>query len=94
MWYYAPQAPRLTQRAVLLRPGTNSFFASTRIAANSLVMDVIGVPGRTYRMQVTDDLLTPSWTPIGTVTIPTNLGTATFTDPLTPANRFYRLIYP
>ena len=45
-------------------------------------------------LELLERRIVPSWTPIGTVTIPANLGTATFADPLTPANRFYRLIYP
>ena len=93
-WYYAPNAPRLTQRAVLLRPETKSFFASSVLANNTFIADIIGVPGRTYTVQNATDLFNPIWSSAGSVTIPLNLGTARFTDALSTSNRFYRLSFP
>jgi hypothetical protein len=94
-WYYSATAPRLTQRSVLLRPGANSFFTGTQVISNeSVTLSLTGVPGRTYTVQSTGSLSNPEWLPLGTVTIPTNIGSAQFTDVLTSSNRYYRLSYP
>jgi hypothetical protein len=93
-WYRAANAPRLTQRAVLLRPGTNSFFASSVFANNTFAADVIGVPGRTYTIQTATDLLHPIWSSAGAITVPLNLGTATFKGSILAPNSFYRLSFP
>ena len=96
-WYYGVNSPRLTQRSVVVKPGTNSFFIGAQAATNgSVTLTFTGVSGRTYSIQAETNLLNPNWTTIGTATIPASPGTAQFTDTNTPAfsTRYYRLSYP
>ena len=93
-WYFNASAPSLSQRSVLLRPGAASFFTSAQVTNGSAALSLIGVPGRTYTVHATADLANPQWSPLGSVTVPSFLGIAQFTDPLSPTNRFYRLSYP
>jgi predicted alpha-1,6-mannanase (GH76 family) len=93
-WYYSPSAPRLTQRSVLLRPGPVPFFTPSRFANGALVLNCVGVPGRTYTVQAASDLANPQWSSIGSVTIPSFLGIGQFIDAPVADSRFYRLTYP
>jgi predicted alpha-1,6-mannanase (GH76 family) len=93
-WYYGPNAPRLTQRSVMLRPGPTSFFTGAQAFNGSILLTLTGVPGRTYTVQAADNVINPSWSSIGTINVPAYFGSAQFTDPLTSSNRFYRLSYP
>jgi hypothetical protein len=78
----------------MLRPGLTSFFTGAQVANGAVLLTFTGVPGRTYTLQAANDLLHPAWSPIGAVTVPAFLGSAQFTDSLSPFNRFYRLCYP
>ena len=93
-WYSGPNAPRLTQRSVMLRPGLTGFFTGAQVVNGAVRLTFTGVPGRTYTLQAANDLLNPAWSPMGTVMVPAFLGSAQFTDSFSSSNRFYRLCYP
>lgn len=93
-WYYSADAPRLTQRSVMLRPASSAFFTGAQASSRNAVLTFVGVPGRTYRLEATDTLANPNWEPVQAVTVLANLGFADVSDPLTASNRFYRLSFP
>jgi predicted alpha-1,6-mannanase (GH76 family) len=93
-WFSNTTAPRLTERAVLLRPGPIPFFTSAQQSGGQVVLNVIGTPGQTYSVQTTPTLINSRWTSIGSVTVPSYLGIAQFTNTIQAAAGFYRLTYP
>jgi predicted alpha-1,6-mannanase (GH76 family) len=93
-WYASPAAPRLTARSVMLRPGPTSFFTSAQPAGGMVVLNLIGVPGRTYTVQSATTLVNPQWLAAGSVTVPAYLGSAQIVATPGTTNRFYRLSYP
>ncbi|HTV40224.1 MAG TPA: glycoside hydrolase family 76 protein [Candidatus Sulfotelmatobacter sp.] len=93
-WYSSATAPRLTQRAVMLRPGPVPFFTSAQWSNGQVVLGLIGTPGQTYTVQTTPTLINPHWSPVGSVTVPSYLGSGQFYDTVQPTNAFYRLTYP
>jgi hypothetical protein len=93
-WYEAAAAPRLTQRSVMLRPGPASFFSGAQSTGGGVVLNLVGVPGRTYTVQAAGSLAPAQWSALGNVTVPAYWGRAQFTDALGNSNRFYRLTYP
>ncbi|HEV2455451.1 MAG TPA: glycoside hydrolase family 76 protein [Verrucomicrobiae bacterium] len=93
-WYWTANAPRLTERAVMLRPGPVPFFTSAQQNNGRVMLNLIGTPGQTYSVQTTPSLSNPQWTSIGSVTVPPFLGIAQFGDTVQATNRFYRLTYP
>ncbi|HEX3799704.1 MAG TPA: glycoside hydrolase family 76 protein [Verrucomicrobiae bacterium] len=93
-WYYSPNAPRLTQRSVMLRPGPMSFFTSTQATNGTVTMSFTGVPGTTYTVEAADNISNPQWSPLQTVTVPAALGSVEFTDAISSSNRLYRLKHP
>ncbi|HEV2318341.1 MAG TPA: glycoside hydrolase family 76 protein, partial [Verrucomicrobiae bacterium] len=90
-WYANASAPRVTERAVLLRPGPTPFFTSAQQTGGQIVLNFIGSPGQTYTVQTTPALINPQWTSIGTATVPAFLGIAQFTSTAQAGTSFYRL---
>jgi predicted alpha-1,6-mannanase (GH76 family) len=96
-WYRGASTtatPRLTQRSVQLRPGPTSFFTSVQRSNSAVMLNMIGVPGRTYTLQSAGALMNPQWFSAASITVPAFLGSAQFMDTVGPTNLFYRLSYP
>jgi predicted alpha-1,6-mannanase (GH76 family) len=93
-WYRTATAPRLTQRSVMLRPGPDSFFTSAQRSNGQVALSMVGVPGRTYTVESTTNLVNPQWSFMGAVTVPSFLGSTQFTVPESGAAQFFRLRYP
>ena len=93
-WYDSATAPRLTQRSVMLRPGPVPFFTSAQALNGAINLSVIGVPGRTYTLSSAGTLPAAPWQTLGSLTVPSFLGSLTVTNPLAASNQFFRLSYP
>jgi hypothetical protein len=95
-WHYATNAPRLTQRSVVVQAGTNSFFTGVQATNGAVILTFTGVPGRTYTVQRADTLRNPVWSNVGSGTVQATNGTAQFTDTNigSASYRFYRTRYP
>jgi len=93
-WYRSANAPRLTQRSVMLRPGPTAFFTSIQSSNGTVQFTFTGVPGRTYSMQAAPALSPSQWSVIDSVNVPSNLGFAQVADTPPGTARFYRLSYP
>jgi predicted alpha-1,6-mannanase (GH76 family) len=95
-WNYAANAPRLTQRSVVVKAGSHFYFTHLELINRFPHLIITGVPGQTYRVQVSNDLTVQGWLTLGSVTIPAAGGTVEFVDQdafVFPI-RYYRLIYP
>jgi predicted alpha-1,6-mannanase (GH76 family) len=93
-WYYSATAPRLTQRSVMLRPGPVAFFTSALAGSGTVNMNFIGPAGGMVTLQGVGDLSFTNWLPLGTLQVPSWLGSAQFVDSPGSSNRFYRLVQP
>jgi len=93
-WYRSANAPRLTQRSVMLRPGPAAFFTGVQVNEGVPQFTFTGVPGRTYTLQATSDPSTLTWSAIASIPVPANLGFAQASDTPSGAARFYRLSFP
>jgi hypothetical protein len=94
-WHHASQAPRLTQRSLVVAR-TDSYFTGIRLTNGEAVLTFSGVPWRTYTVQAASGLLASDWTNVGMATIPPDPPTACVTDtnPGSFPRRFYRISYP
>ncbi len=95
-WYFAAAAPRVTQRSLVVKPGSRFFFTHIELINRIPRLIVTGVPGQRYSIQAADGSASAQWLTIGSVTIPMSGGTAEFDDQdafVLPV-RFYRLSYP
>ncbi len=95
-WSYGTNAPRLTERSLVVLPGTNSFFTGVETGDGTVTLTFTGVPGRTYTVQTANSLTNPVWTSVGTATVLAGSGTAqvVVTNTGSPPYRFYRTRYP
>ena len=67
----------------------------TDLGNGSFLLSLVGIPGKTYRIESTEQLGSPVWTELGSDTAD-DLGAVQYTDTSTPAGRvrFYRSVYP
>jgi len=93
-WYYAANAPRLTLRSVLLRPGAIPFFTSAQLVNGTGLFNVTGTPGQTYSLLATTNLASQTWAAIQSLTIPSNLGFIQASAPVSGSAGFFKLSSP
>ncbi|HEX3717517.1 MAG TPA: glycoside hydrolase family 76 protein [Verrucomicrobiae bacterium] len=93
-WYRAANAPRLTLRSVVLRPGAVPFFTGAQAVNGMALFNLTGSPGQTYSLRATTNLAAPNWTLIQSVTIPANLGFTQVAAPMLGGSAFYQLSSP
>jgi hypothetical protein len=86
----SPRLSATTTVAVIVIPMPR--VGGARIAGNLVALLWETHPGRTYRLQFTDDLATGSWTNLGSPVTATD-GCLTFTEEIQPSGqRFYRVV--
>ena len=73
--------------------GSYNHLSATAITGGDLRLDFLGIPGKTYSMEVTHDLTPPiTWTPVVTNVAAAN-GLLVFTNTPTGGQSFYRTRY-
>jgi hypothetical protein len=65
----------------------------TELGEGSYLIQGNGVPGKSYRIQYTESMGTPTWITLGTATANT-VGAFEYNDTTAVGQRFYRSIYP
>ena len=73
--------------------GPSLNIASIEPSGPDILVRFIGIPGRSYAVQATTNLVTPIWLHIGTCQIGAG-GFVVFTDPNPPVSRYYRTAKP
>ncbi len=81
--------------AILVDEAAGSNLVITALSASSNQIRGNGIPGRTYRLQSTDDLNTPNWVDLPSGSLVANgVGEFSYTDNSATPTRFYRTVYP
>ena len=67
--------------------------ASVAPSASNTLVRFVGIPGRSYEVHSTTNLMGTQWQKIGDITIG-GLGYVVFSDTNEPSSRFYRTVRP
>ena len=95
-WNYGANAPRLTQRSLVVKAGSHFYFTHFELINRIPHLIITGVPGQRYSVQSASELSPSAWGTIGSATIPAAGGTVEFIDQdafVFPI-RYYRLSFP